>query len=55
MILKHNLACNIEDDIVYFFNFLFCILYSDQQTHKYFTNYYTPTCFDTIVSSSGSL
>ena len=23
--------------------------------HNYFTNYHTPTCFDTIVSSSGSL
>ena len=31
------------------------ILYSDQQMHNYFTNYHTPTCFDTIVSSSGSL
>jgi hypothetical protein len=35
--------------------FLFCILYNDQQKHNYFTNYHTPTCFDTIVSSSGSL
>jgi len=33
----------------------FIILYYDQQTHNYFTNYHTPTCFDTIVSSSGSL
>jgi len=23
--------------------------------HNYFANYHTPTCFDTIVSSSGSL
>jgi len=23
--------------------------------HNYFTNYHTATCFDTIVSSSGSL
>jgi hypothetical protein len=23
--------------------------------HNYFTNYHTPTCFDTVVSSSGSL
>jgi hypothetical protein len=30
----------------------FIILYSAQQMHNYFTNYYTPTCFDTIVSSS---
>jgi len=30
-------------------------LYSDQQMHNYFTNYHTPpTCFGTIVSSSGS-
>jgi len=33
----------------------FIILYNDQQMHGYFTNYHTPTCFDTIVSSSGSL
>jgi len=42
-----------------FFNTLyrasFIILYSDQQMHNYFTNYHTPTCFDTIVSSSRSL
>jgi len=31
------------------------ILYYDQQMHNYFTNYNTPTCFDIIVSSSGSL
>ena len=31
------------------------ILYCDQQMHKYFTNYHTATCFDTIVSPSGSL
>ena len=30
------------------------ILYCDQQMHNCFTNYHTPTCFDTIVSSSGS-
>jgi len=34
---------------------VFIILYYDQQMHNYFTNYYTPTCFDIIVSSSGSL
>jgi hypothetical protein len=33
----------------------FIILYYDQQIHNYFTNYHTPTCFDTIMSSSGSL
>jgi len=31
------------------------ILYYDQQMHNYFTNYHTPTCFDTMMSSSGSL
>jgi len=34
---------------------LFTILYYGQQTNNYFTNYHTPTCFDTIVSSSRSL
>jgi len=34
---------------------IFVTLYYDQQMHNYFTNYHTPTCFDTIVSSSGSL
>jgi len=42
-----------------YFNILyrasFIILYYNQQMHNYFTNYQTPTCFDTIVSSSGSL
>jgi len=33
---------------------VFFILYCDQQMHNYFTNYHTPTCFDTIVSFSGS-
>jgi len=33
----------------------FIILYYDQQMHNYFTNYHTPKCFDTIVSSSESL
>jgi len=37
----------------YPFSFLF--LYYDQQMHNYITNYHTPTCFDTIVSSSGRL
>jgi len=31
------------------------ILYYDQQMHNYFTNYHTPTCFDTIVSYFGSM
>jgi len=30
------------------------ILFYDQRMHDYFTNFHTPTCFDTIVSSSGS-
>ena len=31
------------------------ILYYDQPIYNYLTNYHTPaTCFDTIVSSSGS-
>ena len=36
-------------------NYFFIILYYDQQMHNHFTNYHTATCFDTIVSSSGSL
>jgi hypothetical protein len=41
------------------FQHLYCapciILYYDQQMHNYLTNYHTATCFDTTVSSSGSL
>ena len=33
----------------------FIILCYDQQMHNYFTNYHTPTYFETIVSSSGNL
>jgi len=33
----------------------FTVLCYDQQMHNYFTNYHTPTCFDTIVSSSRKL
>ena len=34
----------------------FIILYNEPTlAHNYFTNYHTATCFDTIVSSSGSL
>ena len=33
----------------------FVILYYQQQMHNYFTNYGTGTCFDTIMSPSGSL
>jgi len=32
----------------------FTILYCDQKMHNYLTNCNAPTCFDTIVSSSGS-
>ena len=31
------------------------LFHYDQQMHIYFTNYHTPTRFDTIVSSSDSL
>jgi len=45
------ICCNISKQL---YSFLFIIiLYYDQQMHNYFTNYHTPTCFDTIVSSSG--
>jgi len=30
-------------------------VYNDQQMRNYFTKHHTATCFDTIVSSSGSL
>jgi len=33
----------------------FIILYYDQQMQNYLTNHHIPTCFDIIVSSSGSL
>ena len=38
--------------------YVICVIlyYHDQHVHNYFTDYHTPaTCFDTIVSSSGSL
>ena len=34
---------------------LFLILYNEKQMHCYFTNYHTPTCFDTTLSSSRRL
>jgi len=44
---------------LYYFNIMyhayFIILCYDQQMQNYFTNYGIATCFDTIVSSSGSL
>jgi hypothetical protein len=33
----------------------YIILYYYQQMQNYFTNYHTPTCFDTIVSTSDNL
>jgi hypothetical protein len=39
----------------YLFRAFFITLRTDQQMHNYLTNYHTPTCFDTIVSSSDSL
>jgi hypothetical protein len=33
----------------------FFIFYCDQQTRNCHTNHHTPTCFDTIVPSSGGL
>jgi hypothetical protein len=39
----------------YMYRTTFITLYYDRQIHNYFTNYHTPTCFDTIVSSSGNL
>ena len=42
----------------FFFNIMnraSCILYYYQPMHNYFTNYHTPTRFDTIVSSSESM
>jgi len=36
-------------------SFYFLILHYDQQMHNYVTNYHTPTCFDNVMSSSGSL
>jgi len=39
----------------YLYRASFIVLYYDQQMHNYFTNYRPAlTCFDTIVSSSGS-
>jgi len=33
----------------------FIIFYNNQKMHKYSTNYVTPICFDTMVSSPDSL
>jgi len=38
-----------------FYCYFKIFLYYDQQMHNYFTNYHTPTYFDILVSSSGSM
>jgi len=43
-----------ETFILKLLEFLF-IFYNDQQMHNYLAKHHTPTCFDTIVSSSGNL
>ena len=35
----------------YLYRASFVIFYCDQQTHSYFTNYHTATCFDTVTNS----
>jgi len=42
VLLLNSLLANLA--VVFFF-------YYDEQMHNYFTNYHTPTCFDTIMSS----
>jgi len=59
--IKNLIAMNIYKYIKYIYFILihvsvYCIiLYYDQQMQNYVTNYLTPTCFDTMMSSSGSL
>jgi len=60
-------TCDLSKDVIvngklvmififqYIYRESFIILYYDQQMQKYFTNYHTATCFETIVSSSDSL
>jgi hypothetical protein len=51
VILLLDSVLNVLDPCRFFF--IFCTM--NQQMHNYLTNYYTaPTCFDAIVSSSGS-
>jgi hypothetical protein len=45
----------ITNDILIYVLCIFIIQYYDQHVHTYLTNYHTPTCFDTIVSTSDSL
>jgi hypothetical protein len=56
--LKCFTPCIIQTIGVLFFKYLyrasFIILHNNQQIHNYFTNYHTPTCFGTIMSSSDS-
>ena len=53
--VPHKNKINLEDYFNTMHRASFIILYYEQQMHNYFTNYHTPTCFDTIVSSSDSL
>ena len=41
--------------VLYMHSASFIIMCCDHKMHNYFTNYHTPICFDTIVSSSGTL
>ena len=48
--------CKLTPELFQYLYRASCIVsYCRQQMHNYFTNYHTPTCFDTIVSSSGRL
>jgi len=47
-----QIAADIKLSHSVFFKFY---LYYDEQMHHYCTNYHTPTCFDTIVSSTVGL
>jgi hypothetical protein len=52
---RYNCPTNFRN--IYFntlYRASYIILYNDQQTHNYFTNFHTPTSFDIIVPS-GSL
>jgi hypothetical protein len=43
---RNGCGCGLKDCFTFYY---------DEQMHNYFTNYRTATCFDIIVSSSGSL
>ena len=53
--ILQSIPCQVTQVFQYKYRASSMILYYDQQMHNYFTNSHTPTCFDTIVSSSGSL